>query len=54
MVFSKIFSPKSIIVNLESEDKDELFEEMVQVIHSEHPEVGRMMRCLFFMHVKLR
>ena len=26
MVFSKIFSPKSIIVNLESEDKDELFE----------------------------
>lgn len=41
MVFSKIFSPKSIIVNLESEDKDELFEEMVQVIHSEHPEVGR-------------
>ena len=44
MVFSKIFSPKSIIVNLESEDKDELFEEMVQVIHSEHPE-GRCTVC---------
>ncbi|MGN0730266.1 PTS sugar transporter subunit IIA [Treponema sp.] len=41
MVFAKVFSPKSIIVNLESEDKDELFEEMVQVIHSENPEIGR-------------
>jgi PTS system fructose-specific IIC component/PTS system nitrogen regulatory IIA component len=41
MCFSKIFSPKSIIVNLESEEKDELFEEMVQSIHVAFPEVDR-------------
>ncbi len=41
MVFSKVFSPKSIIVNLESEEKDELFEEMVQAIHSANPEIDR-------------
>ncbi len=41
MIFSKVFSPESIILNLESEEKDELFEEMVQVIHSVNPEVNR-------------
>lgn len=39
--FSKVFSPKSILLNLESEDKDELFEEMVQAIYSAHPEINR-------------
>lgn len=41
MFFSKVFSPKSILINLESEDKDELFEEMVQAIYSAHPEINR-------------
>lgn len=41
MVFGQVFSPKSIIVNLESEDKDELFEEMVAAITSVHPEIDR-------------
>ena len=32
MVLQQIFSEKNIILNLTSEDKDELFEEMIQNI----------------------
>lgn len=41
MVFSKIFSPKTTIIDLQSDDKDELFEEMVQAIYSENSWINR-------------
>lgn len=41
MILGKVFSPKSTIVSLESEDKDELFEELAQSIFSQHPEIDR-------------
>ena len=41
MTFNKVFSPKSIILNLESEDKDELFEELVQAIYEANPSLDR-------------
>ena len=41
MVLEKIFSKETVVVNLESTEKDELFEELVEVIHSAHPEMDR-------------
>jgi PTS system fructose-specific IIC component/PTS system nitrogen regulatory IIA component len=41
MVLGQVFSPKSIIVNLESEDKDEVFEEMVESLLSVQPQINR-------------
>ena len=41
MVLGQVFSPKSIIVNLESEDKDEVFEEMVESMVSVQPQLNR-------------
>lgn len=41
MIFRKIFSPKSVILDLQSEDKDELFEELVQVIYNVNPQLDR-------------
>jgi len=40
-VLERVFSPKSIILNLESTEKDELFEEMVESIVSVQPTVDR-------------
>ncbi len=41
MELKQIFSPSSIILNLESTDKDELFEEMVEAVHTFKPEIKR-------------
>ncbi|MDO4506284.1 MAG: PTS sugar transporter subunit IIA [Spirochaetales bacterium] len=41
MNFSKIFSPKSVILDLQSEEKDKLFEELVQAIHDANPNLDR-------------
>lgn len=41
MIFKEVFSPSCIIVNLESREKDELFEELGQCIFSAHPEIDR-------------
>lgn len=41
MIFANVFSPKSVIVDLESEEKDELFEEMLESIRLAHPEIDR-------------
>ena len=41
MTLDSVFSPECIALNLESTDKDELFEEMVQMIVSAHPEIDR-------------
>lgn len=41
MVLEQVFSPKSIILNLESTDKEELFEEMVEAIVSVQPQINR-------------
>ncbi|MCQ2247648.1 MAG: PTS sugar transporter subunit IIA [Treponema sp.] len=41
MVFSKVFSPESIILDLESTDKDQLFEEMVDALHAARPDFDR-------------
>lgn len=41
MNLGKVFPPESIILNLESTEKDELFEELVQNIVSRHPEINR-------------
>ena len=41
MELKQIFSPSSIILNLESTDKDELFEEMVEAVHTFKPEINR-------------
>lgn len=41
MVLQQIFSEKNIILNLTSEDKDELFEEMIQNIVDNNPAVNR-------------
>ncbi len=41
MLLGEIFPEKTIKVGLESEDKDELFEEMVEVLHLAHPELDR-------------
>ena len=41
MILEWGFSPKTVVMNLESTEKDELFEEMVEAIVSVHPEVDR-------------
>ena len=40
-MLERVFSPKSIILNLESTEKDELFEEMVEAIVSVQPGIDR-------------
>lgn len=40
-MLEQVFSPKSIVLNLESTEKDELFEEMVEAIVSVQPTVDR-------------
>lgn len=39
MMFSSVFSPKSVILDLQSEDKDELFEEMIQAAALANPQL---------------
>lgn len=39
MIFSDVFSPKSVIIDLQSEDKDELFEELVQAVRVANPDL---------------
>ena len=41
MILEKVFSPETIIMNLESTDKDELFEEMVEALVAVQPEISR-------------
>lgn len=41
MVLENVFTKESIIIGLESTEKDELFEEMVEAIHSLHPDFDR-------------
>jgi nitrogen PTS system EIIA component len=41
MVLGQIFSSESVIVNLESTDKDELFAEMLEPLVAAHPELNR-------------
>ena len=41
MVLGQIFSPKTIVTELESEDKDEVFEELVESIVSVQPKLDR-------------
>ena len=41
MVLDQVFLEEAIIVELESSEKDELFEEMVEAAHSVHPELDR-------------
>ncbi|MBQ1832500.1 MAG: PTS sugar transporter subunit IIA [Treponema sp.] len=41
MILEWGFSPKTVVMNLESSDKDELFEEMVEAVVAAHPEVDR-------------
>lgn len=37
MFLKQVFQEKNIVVNLSSTDKDELFEELVETIHSHYP-----------------
>ena len=37
MVLGEIFPKDTVVVNLSSTEKDELFEELVETIHSHHP-----------------
>ncbi len=41
MVLEDVFTKNTVIVNLESTEKDELFEEMVEVVHAAYPAVDR-------------
>lgn len=41
MILSKVFSPKSININLQSEDKDEVFEELLESIVVVNPGLDR-------------
>ena len=41
MGLEQVFSSKGVILNLESTDKDELFEEMVEAIVSVQPQIDR-------------
>jgi mannitol/fructose-specific phosphotransferase system IIA component (Ntr-type) len=41
MLLSQIFDKRIINVNLESEDKDEVFEELIEGIFAVHPELNR-------------
>lgn len=41
MVLEDVFTKETVIVDLESTEKDELFEEMVEALHSVYPEIDR-------------
>lgn len=41
MVLEDVFTKETVIVDLESTEKDELFEEMVEALHSDYPEIDR-------------
>ena len=41
MVLGQVFSPKAIVAELESEDKDEVFEELVESMMSVQPNLNR-------------
>jgi PTS system fructose-specific IIC component/PTS system nitrogen regulatory IIA component len=41
MIFGQVFNPKSIKICLESDTKDEVFEELIETIIVAHPEVNR-------------
>ncbi len=41
MVLENVFTKESIIIDLESTEKDELFEEMVEALHSLNPDLDR-------------
>lgn len=48
MVLGQIFPKETVVVNLESTEKDELFEELVESIHSFRPDLDRdeAVKCL--------
>lgn len=41
MVLSRVFSPKAINIQLESDDKDEVFEELIEVLAQDNPNFDR-------------
>ena len=41
MVLEDVFTKETVIVDLESTEKDELFEEMVEALHFVYPEIDR-------------
>ncbi len=41
MILQRVFSPKSIVLDLQSQDKDELFEEMLQAALTMQPDINR-------------
>lgn len=41
MVFEQVFNSKAVILNLESENKDELFEEMLEAVLKIQPSIDR-------------
>ena len=43
MNFNKIFSPKSVILDLQSEEKDKLFEELVQAMKVIEKMLGKVL-----------
>lgn len=42
MLLSKVFNPKSVNIDLQSEDKDEVFEELVEEMVNTHPDLDRV------------
>lgn len=55
MILGQVFTPKAIIVDLESSDKDELFEEMVESAVSVQPQLDRQeaLKALFDREAKM-
>lgn len=41
MILGKVFNPKAISINLESEEREEAFEELAVLLHSSYPEIDR-------------
>jgi PTS system fructose-specific IIC component/PTS system nitrogen regulatory IIA component len=41
MLLNGVFTPKAVKLSLESETKDEVFEELVEVLVAAHPEINR-------------
>lgn len=41
MILGKVFNPKAISIHLESEDKEEAFEELAVLLHDSYPEIDR-------------
>lgn len=41
MILGKVFSPKTISINLKSEDREEAFEELAVLLHASYPEIDR-------------